>query len=445
MDFIANIPLIGGFISVVLPFIVVLGIVVFIHEYGHYIVGRWCGIHAETFSLGFGPVMKSWTDKRGTKWQLAAFPLGGFVKFLGDADAASSSDPAAIEAMDEATRARSFAGASIARRSLTVLAGPVANFILSITIFAGLIMWQGIPTEVPTVGVMKPLPVSPGDLRAGDEILSIGGVTVVDFGDLYIAAAEMETPGPMTLRVRRDGQEMDVTAPFLLPPLVEGVEPLSPASKAGLEPGDYILRAGDTDLMAFRDLRNVVTVSDGQEIVLRVWRGGEELDLTITPLLRDFEDGKGGFEKRVMIGVSGGLAFEPATRVPPLWTAIYLGARRMVLVITTSLNGLAHMITGDLSPKNLQGPIGIAQLSGETASQGFGTFITFIAIISTAIGMLNLFPIPVLDGGHLMMFAFEAVRGRPPSEKVMRIAMTIGIALVLMLMVFATTNDIMRL
>ncbi|MFQ5621903.1 MAG: RIP metalloprotease RseP [Paracoccaceae bacterium] len=445
MEFIASIPVLGGFLSVALPFVVVLGIVVFIHEYGHYIVGRWCGIHAETFSLGFGPVIRSWHDSRGTKWQLAALPLGGFVKFLGDADASSRTDPEAVAAMDEADRKRSFAGATLGRRALTVLAGPVANFVLSIAVFAGLAMWQGVPTDKPTVGTIKSLPFETGDLRPGDVILRVDGKEVASFAELYAAAATMQPPGPMRLTVERDGRRMDVTAPYLLPPFVEGVEPLSPASEAGIVPGDYILRAGGRELVSFNDLRDVVVESGGERITLHIWRGGEEFDIPIAPKLREIEDGKGGFEKRVMIGVSGAFAFDPATTTPAPWTAVYLGTLRVVQVITLSLNGLAHMIAGDLSPSNLQGPLGIAKISGATASQGFGTFLSLIAVISTAIGMLNLFPIPVLDGGHLVIFGFEAVRGKPPSEMAMRIAMTVGIALVLMLMVFATYNDIMRL
>ena len=158
MDAISAIPLIGGPIATALPFIVVLGIVVFVHEYGHYIVARWCGIRSEVFSIGFGPVLWSRRDRRGTLWQIAALPLGGYVKFVGDADGSSRADPRALDAIPAAERAESFHGASVWRRMLTVLAGPVFNFLLTIAVFAGLAMWQGMPTERPTIGTVTPLP-----------------------------------------------------------------------------------------------------------------------------------------------------------------------------------------------------------------------------------------------------------------------------------------------
>jgi regulator of sigma E protease len=178
---------------------------------------------------------------------------------------------------------------------------------------------------------------------------------------------------------------------------------------------------------------------------MQVWRAGEVVGLEITPTERDTGDGEGGFERRVMIGVAGAALYLPATETPMPWTAVGYGVERMAGVITQSLNGLKHIIIGTIGAENLQGPIGIAQISGETAQQGFLNFILLIGVISTAIGMLNLFPIPVLDGGHLVAFAIEAIRGRPPSPAVMQIAMSIGLGLILLLMVFATYNDIMRM
>jgi regulator of sigma E protease len=445
MDLIAAIPFVGGFLSTVLPFLLVLAIVVFVHEYGHYIVARWCGIHSEVFSIGFGPVIWSRRDKRGTLWQVAALPLGGYVKFLGDSDGASRADPEALSRMAPTTRARSFHGASVGRRMLTVLAGPFFNFLLTIVVFAGLMMWQGVPTERPTIGSIEPLPNQEQTLRPGDVLLAIEGEPVEDFGSIYTVAQGMETPGPMRFRVLRDGDELDLVAPFALPPLVFGVEPLSPASRAGLRRGDVILEADGRPLSAFEDLRQTVLASGGRTIPIVVWRSGETLTLEITPLERDVEDGAGGFERRVMIGVAGASLYAPATETPAPWTALGAGFVRMVDVIAMSLNGLKHIILGTIGAENLQGPLGIAQISGETAAQGLISFISLIAIISTAIGMLNLFPIPVLDGGHFVAFLIEAVRGRPPSEKAMQVAMTIGLGLILLLMVFATYNDVMRL
>lgn len=438
--------MIGGFLSTVLPFLVVLGIVVFVHEYGHYIVARWCGIRAEVFSIGFGPVLWARRDRRGTLWQVAALPLGGYVKFLGDSDASSRADPERIAAMSSDERAGTFHGAPVGRRMLTVLAGPVANFVLTIVVFAGVVMWQGVPTERPTIGTIEALPDSIAQpLRPGDVVLEVNGAPVAGFEDIFAAALEMPEPGPMHLLVERDERRIELSAPYAFPPIVQGVEPLSPASRAGLLRGDVILSADGQDLAAFEDLRRVVMGADGRTIPMEVWRDGRVVELQITPTERDTGDGEGGFERRVMIGVAGAPLYMPATTTPAPWTAVGYGVERMVNVITQSLNGLKHIIIGTIGADNLQGPLGIAQISGETAQQGFLNFILLIGVISTAIGMLNLFPIPVLDGGHLVAFAIEAVRGRPPSPAIMQIAMSIGLGLILLLMVFATYNDIMRL
>lgn len=445
MEYISQIPVFGGFLSTVIAFIGVLGVVVFVHEYGHYIVGRWCGIHAEKFSLGFGPVIWSRTDRRGTQWQLAAIPLGGYVKFVGDRGAASETDFDAMEVMSEEELAQSFPSAKLYKRALTVVAGPFANFILAAVIFAGLVMWQGIATDTPTVGELFATPNPSFGLRLDDQVLEVEGQAVSSFGDIISVALEMDPPGDMEILVLRDEQELFVYAPYLLIPGVYSVDPLSAASIAGLKEGDFVIAADGVNIFTFGDLQKVVAVSGDTEILLKVWRDGIYLDLPITPTLRDFPDGEGGFTQRVMIGVYGALAFLPATETPTPWNAAYIGARRTVDYIGFSLNGIKHMFIGNLSPTNLQGPIGIAQISKETANQGLKSFISLIAIISTGIGMLNLFPIPMLDGGHLVFYIFEAIRGKPPSQKTIQAFMSIGLAMVLLLMVFATYNDLMRL
>ncbi len=445
MEYISQIPVFGGFLSTIIAFVVVLGVVVFVHEYGHYIVGRWSGIHSEKFSLGFGPVIWSRTDKRGTQWQLAAIPLGGYVKFLGDRGAASETDFEALEEMSEAELARSFPSARLYKRALTVAAGPFANFILASVIFAGLVMWQGIATDKPTVGKLFAMPDASYGLQVNDQILAVEGQVVNSFGDIVDAVLAMDPPGDMEVLVLRDEGEVLVKAPYLLIPGVYSIDPLSAASDAGLKGGDLIVEAGGQNLSTFRELQQVVAASGDTEILLRVWRDGEYLDLPITPVLREYPDGEGGFTQRVMIGVYAALAFQPATQTPTPWNAAYIGAGRTVAFIESSLNGIKHMFLGNLSPTNLQGPVGIAQVSKDTANQGLRSFLSFIAVISTGIGMLNLFPIPMLDGGHLVFYLYEALRGRPPSQKTIQILMSIGLAMVLLLMVFATYNDFMRL
>lgn len=445
MDAIASIPLVGGLLSTLLPFVVVLGIVVFVHEFGHYIVARWCGISSEVFSIGFGPVLWARRDRRGTLWQVAALPLGGYVKFLGDSDGSSRADPDRLARMSATDRAHSFHGASVGRRMLTVLAGPLANFLLTVVVFTGVVMWQGIPTERPTVGRIADLPGVDQPLVPGDVLLEVDGAPVEDFAAFYRAAAALKPPAPMRVRVERGAAELDLEVPYPFPPLVQGVEPLSPASRAGIERGDLILSADGQPLAAFEDLRRIVLASGDRAIPLVIWRDGAEVALEIIPRERDAGDGAGGFERRVMIGVAGAPLYLPATETPAPWTAVGHGVMRMLDVITQSLNGLRHIVLGTIGADNLQGPIGIAQISGETASQGFVSFVVLIGVISTAIGLLNLFPIPVLDGGHFMAFLIEAIRGRPPSPAVMQVAMSIGLGLILLLMVFATYNDIMRM
>lgn len=444
MELISQIPVFGGLISTLIAFVAVLAVVVSVHEYGHYIVARWCGIHAETFSLGFGPVIFSRTDKRGTKWQLAAIPLGGYVKFLGDRNAASEADPEMMAAMTQSERDVSFPAAKMYKRALTIAAGPFFNFILAAVIFTGLAMVQGTATKIPTVGEMLTLPDGFPGLHVGDEILEVEGNPVANFSDIYQATSSMDPPGEMEVLVSRGGDEILVMTPYLLPPAVFGVSPLSAASEAGLEAGDIILQASGQDLAAFRDLKHVIETAGESVIALKIWRAGEVFDIAIAPRKQQYPDGNGGFEERIMIGVSGAFAFQPATEVPTPWRAVSLGVKQVGFVLTSSLNSIKHIFLGNLSPKNLQGPIGIAQISQEAASQGLSNFISLIAVISVGIGMLNLFPIPMLDGGHLMFYGIELLRRKPLGDKTMHISISIGLVMVLMLMVFVTYNDIAR-
>ncbi|MEM7614442.1 MAG: RIP metalloprotease RseP, partial [Pseudomonadota bacterium] len=351
----------------------------------------------------------------------------------------------ALDEMSAADQARSFQGASVGRRSLTVAAGPVANFILSAVIFAGIAMWSGVATDRPVIGQIADLPGEEVNLQDGDIVLSVNGTEISEFGEIYEIANDLPDAAPLDLRIDRDGQVQTVTVPYPLPPLVFNVEPLSAASAAGLKPGDLIRSAGGVRLHSFGDLRDAVMGSGGETIPMDVQRGDEVIELTITPREMERLNPDGTIETRVMIGVAGDALVFPQTSTPAPWTALWIGAERVVDVITMSLTGIKHIIVGNLGAENLQGPLGIAQISGESATQGIGNLISLIAVISTAIGMLNLFPIPVLDGGHLLMFGYEALRGRPPAEAVMRVAMTVGLGMVLLLMVFATYNDLMRL
>ena len=446
MDIIGLIPSFGGVFFTVIAFIIALSVIVAIHEYGHYIVGRWCGIHAEVFSLGFGPVLYSRTDKRGTVWQIAALPFGGYVKFLGDADAASGKDGETISKLSDADRARTMHGAALWRRAATVAAGPVFNFILSIGIFAAVIFVQGTATERPTIGELLALPTENIDLQQGDIIVAVEGIETPDFETLdglrdVIAPAET-----LTYTVERNGALREVTGPYVLPPVTQGIQPRSAAMDVGLEAGDVVIAVDGEAIYSFEELRAKVTASEGEALRLDVWRSDEDgartFEISLAPRRMDLPLADGGFETRWLLGVSGGMFFAPATITPNPFEAIRSGVDQTWFIVTSSLSGLYHMVTGAISTCNMSGPIGIAEVSGAAASQGLESFIWFIAVLSTAVGLLNLFPVPVLDGGHLVFHAYEAVVGRPPSDRALRVLMTTGLVLILSLMLFALTNDL---
>ena len=431
----------GGTAWAVVFFVIALSIIVFVHEYGHYIVGRWSGIHAEVFSLGFGPVLWSRTDRRGTKWQVAAIPFGGYVKFLGDANAASVGSTGA-PGLSAEERRHTMAGAPLWARTLTVAAGPVANFILTFAVLGGLLLALGVVREEPTVGRLIPLPAEQ-TLREGDVILAMNGIATPDSAAMREALAALPRTPTVEVTVRRDGSEVTLAVPHPQPPLISSVQVKSAAIDAGLREGDVILRAGGRDLVTFADLQDVVFNSEGKPVALSVWRAGETFDLELTPRRRDIPlpDGS-GFETKWMMGLASGLAFEMATRTPGAGETVSLAAQQMWDMTTTTFSGLWHMIVGSISTCNMSGVIGMAETMGDAAKAGWESFVTMLAVLSLGIGILNLFPIPVLDGGHLVFYAYEAVTGRPPSERALRGLMSVGLTLLLALMAFALWQDL---
>ncbi len=447
MDIFALIPQFGGLIWTIAAFVLALSVIVAIHEYGHYIVGRWSGIHADVFSVGFGPILYSRVDKRGTRWQIAALPFGGYVKFAGDSNAASGKDEDAMAQVEnDPVRLRAtMHGAPLWARTATVAAGPIFNFILSILVFSTVMLSSGVSRDPLTVGEMRPLPVETNGLTAGDEILGINGgdLPSTEDSETYRAFIDALPQEPvLTYDVRRDGQLMSVPGPYILPPLVSAVSPQSAAIRAGIEQGDVIVAIGGQEIFAFDQLKTVVEGGNGESLDLTIWRNGETIPVTLTPKRVDEPQNDGGFETHWRIGIVGGIAFEAATESPGVGQALVSGTQQTWRIIEGSISGLTHMITGAISSCNLSGPIGIAQTSGAMASQGAQSFIWFIAVLSTAVGLLNLFPVPALDGGHLVFYAYEAVSGKPPSDKALKILMTFGLATVLTLMVFALGNDI---
>lgn len=433
----------GGTAWTVVFFVIALSVIVFVHEYGHYIVGRWSGIHSEVFSVGFGPVLFSRTDRRGTKWQIAAIPFGGYVKFMGDADASSvrSSDVSGLSAEE---RRHTMSGAPLWARAATVAAGPVFNFILTFVLFAAIALASGVTREEPTVGKVNEFPSFSDSLREGDVIVAINGEATPDWESFGDAAEKTRGESSVVYSVFRDGKEVKVTGPHPNAVIVGDVAIRSAALDAGIMVGDVIISAAGQKLDRFDQLVSIVTGSGGQPVPLSVWRDGTTLELSLTPRLRVAPDNDTGeLTERYMIGLGSGLLFEPAVRQASLWEAVRGSANAMWLTTEGMFTGLGKMIVGDISTCGLSGAIGMAQTVGDAARLGFEVLVSVVAGLSLGIGIINLFPIPVLDGGHLVFHAYEAVTRRKPPEKVLNVLMTVGLVLILSLMIFALSRDLL--
>ena len=362
----------------IIPFLFVLTIVVFFHELGHFIVARWCGVAVKVFSVGFGPELLGFTDRKDTRWRLSAIPLGGYVKFLGDDSAASTPDREAVEAMSPEDRSRSFAGQSVGARAAIVAAGPIANFILAILIFTA--------------------------------IFSIFG---------------------------RES----------LTPRVDSVVEGSAAATAGFEAGDLVLSIDGREVATFSDLQRIVTVRAGEALDVIVQRGDGEVSLTVTPELVEDTDRFGNKLRMGRLGIQRN-ATGPEDIITETYSvpaAAWLAVQETWFVTERTLSYLGGVIAGRESADQIGGPIRVAGVSAQVATIGVVALINLAAILSISIGLINLFPIPMLDGGHLLFFAAEAIRGKPLSEKVQDVGFRIGLAAVLALMIFATWNDIIHL
>ena len=363
-------------LSYLVPFLFVLTIVVFIHELGHFLVARWCGVAVKVFSIGFGPEIFGFYDRKGTRWRLSWIPLGGYVKFIDDENAASAGQKS-LDDLPEEDRKRSFQGKSLGQRAAIVVAGPVANFVLAIVIFTA--------------------------------IFSV-------FGERITAAS------------------------------VDAVTPGSAAERAGFEPGDRVLSIDGSGINNFSDMQRIVATSPDQELHFVVERGGANVDLTAIPERKEITDRFGNTMRIGLLGIQRSASPEDWTleRHDPA-TAFIMAVKECYFVVSRSLGYLYDVVTGREKADQLGGPIRIAQVSGQVATAGFVALLNLAAIISVSIGLINLFPIPMLDGGHLLFYGIEAVRGRPLSESTQEIGFRIGLAFVLMLMIFATWNDLIHL
>ena len=360
----------GGWTGWIIPFLFLLSIIVFFHELGHFLVARWCGVRVLVFSIGFGPELFGFNDRHGTRWKVAAIPLGGYVKFFGDENAASVPDQSAVVNMSETERRQSFFYKPVGQRIAIVAAGPIANFLLAIVIFAAMFMFYGKPTTAPRVDAV--------------------------------------TAG-------------------------------SPAAAAGFQPGDLIIAIDGRPIESFSDVQRIVRMRPGQPLEIVVERGGVRQALRATP-----GENKDSFGNRIgQLGISRpvGPGDVKVQKVGPA-DALLMGVTESWMVVETTMTYLYEVVVGRQSADQLGGPIRIAQVAGQVATLGFFPVLQLAAVLSVSIGLLNLFPIPLLDGGHLLFYAIELIRGRPLSERAQEIGFRIGLAVVLMLMIFATYNDI---
>lgn len=355
----------GGYL---VPFLIVLTVLVFVHEWGHYIVARLNDVRVEVFSVGFGPELFGWADKTGTRWRISAIPLGGYVRFFGDADATSSTKADGQAASPDAAYA--FHNKRVGQRAAIVFAGPAANFLFSVLLLAVLFASYG-----------HPFPHS----------------------------------------------------------IVGEVQPGSPAEQAGLMPGDRITRVGETGVTRFVELSAAIRRAETGPVPVTIERGGQELTIDVTPQMVDVElqDGSSIPIPRIGIGAS--------TDTDRPFVAIANAATETVSVAWMTLGAVGEMFIGERGTEELGGPLRIAQMSGNVAQAGIPHLLWFMAILSINLGLINLFPVPMLDGGHLLFYAVEAVRGRPLTDKAQEIGFRIGLALVLSLVFFTTWNDLVQL
>jgi regulator of sigma E protease len=365
-----------GVLLTILQFLLVLTVVVFVHEFGHFIVARWCGVTVKTFSIGFGREIFGFNDRKGTRWRFAWIPLGGYVKFVDDENAASQPSPDALGRMTATERAGAFQTKPLWQRAAVVVAGPMANFLLAMVIYTGVNIGYGIRTITPTVG----------EVKAG-----------------------------------------------------------MPAAAAGIKTGDVITGIDGWSIEGFEDVQRIVGVNGGRPLRFSIDRGGEKLSLEVTPEVREQSDTFGGTFRRGLIGIapSSMAGYQNAKSVSPV-EALRLGFRETYTNIAHTLQGIADIVTQRQAADQMGGPILMAQVTAKVAAGGIEPMLRWIAFISANIGFLNLLPIPVLDGGHLVYYAIEGVLRRPMSRRMQEIGFQIGVALVLMLMVYVNLNDLLR-
>lgn len=360
-------------LSYAIPFLAVLTVIVFVHELGHYLVARWNGVAIQTFSVGFGRELVGWNDKHGTRWRISAIPLGGYVRFVGDMNAASVPDPDAAANVDPALAPRLFVNKSVWQRIAIVAAGPIANVLLTFFVLYALLLGYG---------------------------------------------------------------------RYSIPPVIGEVLPGSVAESAGFQPGDQVMAVDGYAVRGFEDFQRYVATSPEREVVVDLQRNSAPLTLTLVPEAVQVEDRFGNNQRIGRIGVSRDVEETDVTlyRPGPV-EAIGMTVEEIRFIIQRTGAFLGDFFVGRGDVEQLGGPVKVAKVSGEVATLGLVALINLMALLSLNIGIFNLLPIPMLDGGHLLYYFLEALRGRPLSMRVQEIGFRFGFALVLGLMVFTLFND----
>ncbi|MBR9881500.1 MAG: RIP metalloprotease RseP [Gammaproteobacteria bacterium] len=450
-----------GLIQNILAVIVVLGLLVTFHEFGHFWVARRCGVKVLRFSVGFGSPLWSRFDRHGTEFAIAAIPLGGYVKMLDEREGEVPEDQ-----LDQA-----FNRKSVWARMAIVAAGPLANFLLALVAYWALFV-AGTTTVVPVVGDVTPqTPAAEAGLESGMELTAIGGETVRSWDEVNLKlVAAIGASGSLEIEAREEGSSasrsyrapvenwlvgQDPPAPLAtlgiapwrpdMPAVIGQVMEGEPAAEAGLQAGDRVLSIDDRAVSDWPDLVERVRARPGQTLALEVERDGESKALSLTPRINRLDDGSEiGYIGAGVAPVDWPQQYQREIRYGPL-DAVGQAASRTAEMTLLTFDAVRKMVVGLISPTNLSGPITIARIAGDKARSGLESFINFMAYLSISLGVLNLLPIPVLDGGHLLYYLVEAVRGRPVSERTQAVGLKVGLALVGTLMIMALYFDVMRL
>lgn len=440
--------------------LVALGVLVTFHEFGHFWVARRCGVKVLRFSVGFGMPLVRWQDRRGTEFVIAAIPLGGYVKMLDEREGEVPADQ-----LDQ-----SFNRKTVRQRIAIVAAGPIANFLLAMVFFWVLAM-MGSQQVRPVIGAVESGSIAAkAGLVAGQEIVSIDGEPTTGWGavnlqlvrrlgesgtvNVVVREQDSSAESPRELALDRWLQSADEPDPIkslgirpwrpALPPVLAELDPKGPAQAAGLKTGDRLLALDGQALGDWQQVVDLVRVRPDTKIVLKVEREGAQIDVPVTLSVRGEAKAAGGYLGAGVKGVDWPPSMVREVSFGPL-AAIGEGARRTWTMSVLTLESLKKMLFGELSVKNLSGPITIAKVAGASAQSGVADFLNFLAYLSISLGVLNLLPIPVLDGGHLLFYLVEWVRGRPLSDRVQGWGIQIGISLVVGVMLLALVNDLGRL